>query len=198
MKIPSLIRKCYPVITLVVVVLLFFFVGITLASSGGEHGTKGWVATDTYRVMNFAVLAIALFFLLRKPVSQALSDRIKGIQNQLRELEEKKKEAEKKIAEYNERLLLLDQEADKIVQEYIKQGEEAKVRILEQAKIAAEKLEDQARRSIEHEFKQAKLELQEDILEKALVKAEEIINNKITTADQDKLIDEYLEKVVAS
>ena len=51
---------------------------------------------------------------------------------------------------------------------------------------------------IEHEFKQAKLELQEDILEKALVKAQEIINTKITTADQDKLIDEYLEKVVAS
>ena len=198
MKIPSLIRKHYPVIDLVVVMLMFFVVGITLASSGEEHGTKGWIATDTFRVMNFAVLAIALFFLLRKPVAQALSDRIKGIQNQLSELEEKKKEAEKKLAEYNERLSHLDQEADKIIQAYIKQGEEAKVRILEQAKIAAEKLEDQARRSIEHEFKQAKLELQEDILEKALVKAQEIINTKITTADQDKLIDEYLEKVVAS
>ena len=198
MKIPSLIRKHYPVIALVVVMLMFFVVGITLASSGEEHGTKGWIATDTFRVMNFAVLAIALFFLLRKPVAQALSDRIKGIQNQLIELEEKKKEAEKKLAEYNERLSHLDQEADKIIQAYIKQGEEAKVRILEQAKIAAEKLEDQARRSIEHEFKQAKLELQEDILEKALVKAEAMINTKITTEDQDKLVDEYLEKVVAS
>jgi hypothetical protein len=29
------------------------------------------------------------------------------------------------------------------------------------------------------------------------VKAEEMINNKITTEDQDKLVDEYLEKVVA-
>ena len=198
MKIPSLIRKHYPVIAFVVVMLMFFVVGITLASSGEEHGTKGWIATDTFRVMNFAVLAIALFFLLRKPVAQALSDRIKGIQNQLSELEEKKKEAEKKLAEYNERLSHLDQEADKIIQAYIKQGEEAKVRILEQAKIAAEKLEDQARRSIEHEFKQAKLELQEDILEKALVKAEAMINTKITTEDQDKLVDEYLEKVVAS
>jgi len=52
-------------------------------------------------------------------------------------------------------------------------------------------------RNIEHEFKQAKIKLQQDILEKALVNAENLIKNKITTQDQDKLVDEYLEKVVA-
>ena len=60
-----------------------------------------------------------------------------------------------------------------------------------------EKLEEQARRNIEHEFKQAKIKLQQDILEKALVNAETLIKNKITSQDQDKLVDEYLEKVVA-
>ena len=198
MKIPHLIRKRYGVMILAAVLLLFLFINITLASSGEDSGPKGWIATDTYRVMNFAVLAIALFLLLRKPVSHALNDRIRGIQDQLSELEEKKKEAEKKLTEYNEKLSLLDQEAEKIIQEYIRQGEEAKVRILEEAKAAAEKLEDQARRNIEHEFKQTKLRLKEDILGKALAQAEEIIKSKITVSDQSKLIDEYLEKVVTS
>jgi len=142
-------------------------------------------------------LAIALFWLLRKPASKALNARIQGIKDQLSELEAKKKDAEKELAGYKERLSLLEQESGKLVQEYIRQGEEAKARILEEAKQAAEKLEEQARRNIENEFKQAKLQLQEDILEKALVEAEALIKKKITTEDQDKLVGEYLEKVVA-
>lgn len=184
----------------VVMVLILSFSGIAIGSSEEGHGeteAKGWSATDTYRVMNFVVLALALFFLLRKPASQALGARIKGIKGQLEELEERKKDAEKELAEYNEKLSLLDQEAGKIVQSYIKQGNEAKARILKEAKSAAQKLEEQAKRNIEHEFKRAKLELQEDILEKSLLKAEEIIKNKITVEDQKKQIDEYLEKVVA-
>jgi len=51
--------------------------------------------------------------------------------------------------------------------------------------------------TIEHEFQQAKVELQEEILQKALVKAEEIITTKIKAEDQDRLVDEYIEKVVS-
>ncbi|MFV9644459.1 MAG: F0F1 ATP synthase subunit B, partial [Desulfobacterales bacterium] len=176
---------------------ILIFSGVAFGSSGGEHEAKGWVATDTYKVMNFTVLVVALFFLLRKPVAQALSSRIKGIQDQLDELEVKKKEAEKKLAEYNERLTLLDKEAEKIVAEYIKQGNEAKARILEEAESEATKLEEQARRNIDSEFKQAKSKLQEEIFEKAIIKAEEMIKSEINSEDQDKLINEYLEKVVA-
>jgi len=39
--------------------------------------------------------------------------------------------------------------------------------------------------------------LQEEIIQKALVKAEEIIKARITDDDQNRLVDEYLEKVVA-
>ncbi len=185
------------IVLIAMAVLLFCFIGVVVASSGGEGGTKGWVATDWYRVMNFSVLAIALFWLLRKPASKALNARIQGIKDQLSELEAKKNSAEKELAGYKERLALLEKESEKLIEEYIRQGEEAKARILEEAKQAAEKLEEQARRNIENEFKQAKIQLQEDILEKALVQAEALITEKITTEDQDKLVDEYLEKVVA-
>ncbi len=183
--------------TVVIMLLLFLFSGVVAASGGGGQESKGWVATDTYKVMNFSVLAIGLFLLLRKPISQALNGRIKGIKEQLSELEEKKEAAEKKLAEYNERFLKLDKEAKQIVAEYIKQGNEAKARILKEAESAVVKLEEQAKKNIENEFKKAKSKLQEEILEQALVKAEEIIKSKIDTKDQDRLVDEYLEKVVA-
>jgi len=193
-------RRWFFSVIMAVVLLMLICGGVSMASSGGEHGgsaKKGWVATDTYRVMNFSVLAIALFFILRKPMSQALDSRIKGIKDQLSDLEAKKEEAEKQLAQYNQKLSLLDKESEKIVSEYIRQGNEAKERILKEAESAAEKLEEQAKKNIEHEFKQAKERLQEEILEKALAKAEGMVKNSITSDDQDRLVDEYLEKVVA-
>jgi F-type H+-transporting ATPase subunit b len=177
--------------------LLIFSLGEALGEEREkENEQKRWVATDTYRVMNFVVLAAALFFLLRKPASQALAGRIKGIKNQLSELESKKEAAEKQLAEYNKRLSFLDQEAEKIVDEYIRQGNEAKAKILQQAVAAVEKLNEQAKKTIEYEFKQATMKLQEEILEKALAKAEGIIREKISSEDQNRLVDEYIEKVV--
>lgn len=163
----------------------------------GEGGSKGWVATDTYRVMNFSVLFIGLFLVLKKPVAQALGGRIQGIKEQLVELEEKKKAAEAKLAQYDAKMAELDQEAESLLAEYVKQGEDAKVRILKEAEAAAEKLQEQASKNIEYEFQLAKAELKAEIVEKALAKAEAIIKEKINSDDQEKLVDEYLEKVVA-
>jgi F-type H+-transporting ATPase subunit b len=185
--------------------LFFFFVaGTALASSGnGENGGdshgayQGWVSTDTYRIMCFVVLAGALFFLLKKPVPTALNARIKGIRDQLTELEIKKRSAEKQLSQCNEKLSLLNEEAEKIIAGYIQQGEEARTRIILSAESTAEKLENQARRNIEHEFQKAKVGLQAEIIGRALAKAEQIIKKRISVGDQNRLVDEYLNKVVA-
>jgi F-type H+-transporting ATPase subunit b len=190
-------KKIAAAICILVLIFSVLSISSVMASSEGGGGTKGWVSTDTFRVINFVVLAVALVFILRKPLSQALSSRIKGIKEQLEDLEARKTEAEKKLAEYKEKLALLEGEAEKIIDDYVKQGQEAKSRILKEAESSAEKLKVQARRNIEHEFEQAKLKLQEEIFATSLQKAEEIIKNKITADDQDRIVDEYLKKVVA-
>jgi F-type H+-transporting ATPase subunit b len=190
-------KKNSAVILLILLFLFGFSLPTALSASGEDAGAKGWVATDWFRVMNFTVLVVALVFVLRKPLSQALGARITGIKNQLEDLEARKADAEKQLAEYSEKLSLLEKESEKIVEDYIKQGNEAKARILKEAESAAEKLQTQARRNIEHEFKQAKLKLQEEIFETSLVKAEEILKGKISGEDQDRLVNEYLRKVEA-
>jgi F-type H+-transporting ATPase subunit b len=190
-------KKLAAAIFVLALAFLMFSISTAVASSGGEEGAKGWVSTDTFRVINFLVLVIALVFVLRKPLSQALGSRIKGIKEQLEDLEARKAEAERKLAEYKDKLAQLEKEAEKVIDDYIKQGNEAKSRILKEAEAAAEKLKAQARRNIEHEFEQAKLKLQEEIFETSLQKAEEIIKNKISADDQDRIVDEYLKKVVA-
>lgn len=172
--------------------------GLAFASTSGGHGEGhgGWTPIDTYRVMNFAVLAIALFFLLRKPVTEFLNNRILGIRQQLNDLEEQKIAAEKKLVEYNEKLSALNQEAEKIIGDYRKQGEMARTRILQEAEAAAAKLEEQARHNIEFEFAQARKKLEIEIFEKAMAKAEDKLKNLINEDDQDRLVQEYLNKVV--
>ena len=200
MKIVRFIRRHSRTIIPAASTFLFIFAGIALASSGGEHGAaapKGWVATDTYKVMNFAVLAIALFYIARKPVAEFFSSRVKGIKDELADLEEKKAAAEKSLAEYAQKMASLDQETKSIVDSYVRQGEEAKQRILAEAEAQAAKLEETAKRNIEQEFKAAKLKLQQEIAEKALEQAESLVKNSINSEDQDRLVDEYLDKVVA-
>ncbi|MGD9306946.1 MAG: ATP synthase F0 subunit B [Desulfobacterales bacterium] len=197
------IKKAPVAVICILLIVLMFSAGLVFAATGGEHGSgegsgaKGWVATDWFRLINFVVLAGILIFVLRKPVSEALGSRIEGIKAQLADLEAQKEDAEKKLAAYNEKLSQLEKEAEKIVSDYIQQGNEAKARIIQEAEAAAEKLQSQARRNIEHEFERAKQQLQQEILEKSLVKAEEIIKGKITAKDQDRLVDEYLAKVVS-
>jgi len=189
-------KKHRAILICLVLVFVSLSLGTALAASGGDSGSKGWQNTDWFRVMNFVVLAGVLFFILRKPVSQALSSRIKDIKEQLESLEVQKTEAEKQLAQYNEKLSQLESEAEKIVDGYIKQGNEAKAKILKEAERTAEKLQDQAKRNIEHEFAKAKQKLQQEVVESSLQKAEESLKKKITAQDQDKLVDEYLIKVV--
>ena len=173
--------------------------GVALASSGGgEHvaESKHWITTDTARVMNFVVLMSLLVFVLRKPVANALSGRIDTIRDELDTLETQKADAEKTLAEYETKIATLESEVEVILAQYKEQGETAKKRIFAEAELHAAKLEEQAKRNIDHEFKAARAGLKAEIMALALEKAEELIQEKISADDQDKLVDDYLNKVV--
>ncbi len=201
MKIMNFIQKRYKSIFAMAGLILFMGAGLVFASSAGETEAAehvGWLAIDTYKVINFAVLAGALFYLARKPVKEFFSSRITSIKDELADLEQKKADAEKALAVYAEKIANLDKESEKIVADYVKQGEEAKKRILAEAELQAEKLEEMAKRNIEQEFKAAKASLLQQVAEKAFQRAEGMVRESISPEDQDRLVDDYLAKVVAS
>jgi len=163
-------------------------------AEGGHHG--GWAKTDTYKVMNFAVLAAVLGFLFLKMGRPALAARITSIQKELDDLAAKKEAAKKELAEYEARLSGLAQESERIVADYIRQGERVRDKILAEASLAADRLQDQARRHMEHEIKDARAALTAEIVDKAMAASEKIIRTNINSDDQDRLVAEFLEKVV--
>lgn len=188
-------KKHVAISGIVVTIVTIATATVWAAADGEVHNS--WLEIDTWKTLNFAVLAIALFLLGRKPVKAFFSSRTKEIADEIRDLEQKKADAEKQLAEYQAKFKNLDQESKQIIEDYIKQGEKAKERIIAQAEAQAVKLEDMAKRNIEQEFKAARLQLQQDIAEIAIEKAEAVIRESISSDDQDKLVDDYLKKVVA-
>jgi len=185
-------------ISLLVVVSVLFTFGLVWASSEGGGGGIDKGKDLIWRIMNFGVLAAVLFFLLRKPLAKGLASRRQGIKDQLDDLEKQKQEAAKQLAEYKEKLSRLDEETEKIIAQYIQDGEAAKAKIIEEAKAVSEKLQVQAKKNIEHEFDKAKQELKAEMAEQAVAMAEELIKKHITDEDQEQIIDEYLTKVVVA
>ncbi len=181
---------------LILSVLLVF--GSVWASSGGGGVGLDKTKDLILRIINFTVLAGVLIFLLRKPVAKGLESRRQGIRDQLDDLQKQKAEAEKELAQYKEKLSQLDKEVGNIVAEYVKDGEAAKAKIIEEAKAAAEKLREQAKKNIEHEFEKARHELKMEISEQAVTMAEKLIKKSIKDKDQERIIGEYLTKVVVA
>ncbi|MDP2799164.1 MAG: F0F1 ATP synthase subunit B [Deltaproteobacteria bacterium] len=178
-------------------VLLYYTMVFASAGQGGEHGYSSKLWWDlVWRTMNFIILAAVLFKVLKKPIGNLLSGRQASIKDNFDELDAKKVEAEKRYAEYEKKLSTIEQEAKKVVQEYIEQGEAEKRRIIEEAQKAAELIKKQAQFAVEQEMKRAKLALSAEAAELSVKLAEDIIKKNLNESDHKKLIDEYIAKVV--
>jgi F-type H+-transporting ATPase subunit b len=179
---------------------------ICLALCLGAQGL-GWCAEDGHggggqwidfvkRLVNFAIMVGLLVWLLKKPVAQYFASRRETIQKTLADLEQKKAEAESQCAEYKAKLAALDKETEKIVAEYVEEGEAERRRIVEEAQKQADYIKQQAQLAISQEIRAARESLQEEIAELSAATAEDILKNNIRPEDQERLIDEFMTKVV--
>jgi F-type H+-transporting ATPase subunit b len=149
------------------------------------------------RVLNFGIMVGVLIFIFKKlNVKAFFAKRTESIANTLNELEVKKKEAEKTYEEYKQKLSQLDKETDRILQEYIEQGEREKAKIIANAEKAAAEIREQTDVAIEQEIKSAKEVLQKEIAELSVTAAEVLLKEKIGEEDQQKLVDDFMTKVV--
>ncbi len=183
--------------TLTVMSVLLYYTMVFASGQSGGHGYSSKLWWDlVWRAMNFTILAAVLFKVLKKPISNLLSGRQASIKDKFDELDVKKSEAEKRYAEYERKLSTIEQEAKKVIQEYIEQGEAEKKRIIEDAEKTAESIKKQAQFAVEQEMKRAKLVLSAEAAELSVKLAEDLIKKNLNESDHKKLINEYIAKVV--
>ena len=208
---------------LVCVLMVFFFVCGPAYASGGEdaavdhaahdsavathgdaHGEGGHGAHDSgkkmedliYRAVNFSLLVIILFFVVRKtPIKDYFSNRINEIKNNFEELSKEKELAEKRYADLEQKLKDFEASRQEIIDQYKAEGAAEKDKIISEAEQRATQILEQAELTIQREIKAAGDKLKQEVLDSAAKKAQEILTKEMKESDQDHLVDEFIKSV---
>ena len=149
-----------------------------------------------WKATNLTILVVLLYKLLANRIKTYFKKRRISIENAITEAEKTKREAEKKYEELKEKLQNIDKEAEKITELFRKEGLAEKERIIEGAKKEAEKIKRQAIQTIEQEATRARLAIRKELAEAMVKTAAELISKKQNNKDNERIIKEYIEKVV--
>jgi F-type H+-transporting ATPase subunit b len=201
--------------------MVFLFVcGASYASSGGEHAVHDTTAvsgseaqgehgggagahdsgkkmTDLiYRVINFSLLVIILFVVVKKtPIKDFFANRIEEIKNNFEDLNKEKELAEKRYQELEEKLKDFEASRQEIIDQYKAEGAAEKDKIIAEAGQRAKQILRQAELTIQREIQAAGEMLKQEILDDAAKRAQEILAKEMKESDQDHLVDEFIKSV---
>ncbi len=164
---------------------------------GGRGGDRSGDLRDLlYRFINFALLVIILFVVIRKSgLKESLSGRIKAIRQRLDDLRKGKEEAETKYQDLENMLRDFQRNKKDIVEQFKKEGLAEKEKIIAAAKERAKQIGEQAEMTIQQEMQSARDRLKQEVVDLAVTRARDIIAKGITEKDQDQLVNEFIERV---
>ncbi|MEW6388002.1 MAG: ATP synthase F0 subunit B [Thermodesulfobacteriota bacterium] len=171
--------------------------GVAGASEAGHGGVSPAMVTDLiWRTVNFLIFAAILVKLVSRPAKEFFAKRSQDIALSLKDLEEQKAAAAQALKEAEAQLAQVAAEREKIIRQYQAEGEAEKAKILEKAEMVAARIKEMAALTIEQESKKAAQELKQEAVAKATQMAEDLLKKKITHADHERLVEDYLHKVV--
>jgi len=169
-------------------------------ASGGEEGYHGIDAemwkNYAYRIVNFIIFIFLMYKFGGAKIAAFFGGRRNQIKKDLEDLEVRKAEAEKKLADVETGIRNMEQEKAAILAEAKLQGEAIKNAIIEKAKADAAQMQVQAKTSAENEARAAFDRVRAEIADQVIEQATKIVREKLTEKDHERLVDEYLTKVV--
>lgn len=163
-------------------------------SAEGEHH-EGGGGGKLWLTINFVILVAGIVILWVKVLRGMLDKRASGIKQAMEEANAAKEAAERKSAEYREKLSLLEKRIAGIQESLRAEGEAEKKRIIAEAEASAVKFKEQARAAAEQEVKKARIEIRGEIAGIAAGMAEEILKRELKNEDQERIIKGYVDNL---
>lgn len=182
-------------ILLVLSASLLLIPAVVLAA-GGSHADSGVLLKDfLYRIFNFALMVGLLVYFVAKPIRNGLRARREAIEKMLADAQEARAAAEAKHREYSEKLAKATEEIAQIRVAIKREGELERDRILLSAREMATKIEQEAENKAAGLVTKARAELREEAARLAVNMAAELLQKQVNASDQQRLVDEYMQKV---
>jgi F-type H+-transporting ATPase subunit b len=147
------------------------------------------------RLLNFAILAGGLAYLLKTPLANYLKRRAEQISRDLVEAEQLRATAGEQIAQINEQLRALPGELEVLKARGADEIAAEETRIRQAAEAARARLLEQTRREVDQRVRVARQELLREAADLAVGVAAERIQRDLTPEGHVRLVDRYAEQV---
>ncbi len=148
-----------------------------------------------FQFVNFAILAFALVYFLRKPLKTYLLNRRRTIKEKLEEADRRIGEAEEAKKLYEERLSKLEAEIEAFRVKVLSEMEEERKKVLDDARALASRIGEQARLAYEQEMKEALAKVRSEIAGRTILSAERKMRETFGRQEHDRMVEEFIQKV---
>lgn len=167
-----------------------------LEAHGEGHGTSSPIEWDSdlalWSLVSFLVLLTILWFTAWKPLSTGLDRREARIRQDIAAAEASRINAERMLAEHEQRLSRTQDEVREILAEARRDAEHTKQEILATAQRETEAMRQRAVLEIERSRDQALAELFDYVARNVADATEHVLGRGLTDQDQDRLVHEAL------
>lgn len=178
--------------------LASFVVPALAHADNGEAFTLNDLLSNTQfwgSVVNTVLLLGIIWWFTRKKIATAMQERRAAIADQLEEAKKLHEAAEKRHAEYKERLAHLDKELADLKASILRTGESERDRLIKEAEEKAERMRGETRGMIDSRLRQLEKDLHEEAIKMAIDAARAELESKTSGDDQTRLAKEYLAAV---
>ena len=152
-------------------------------------------STAIFAIINFCILVVGLKIFLYKPVCNMLDSRKEEVANNLNSAEEAKMEAQKLRDEYAAQLQNARSEAQDIINQAAKIGEQAKADIVNEAREEAARMTAKAQAEIAREKTEALNAIRDEIADLAVLAASKVVGKTIDVADHQNMVNNFVKEV---
>jgi F-type H+-transporting ATPase subunit b len=147
---------------------------------------------ELWKFANLAIFAGVGIYILRKPISQALSARRGAIQQELISAQNERDQALARVAEADSLLGRLDDDVRRVQEQAREEATSERQRISASTEREVEKLKQQAQREMETAGKLARKDLRQFLAEKSVQMARDSIRTQMRPEDDTALIRESI------
>jgi F-type H+-transporting ATPase subunit b len=168
----------------------------TAAADGGVLGSLGINPTlFGFQLINFAIVAAIVWFVILKPLTSKMTERQKMIDESLANVDKIQEKLAKGERDYQERIDTAKVEANKIIEKAGVQAEQLSESMKIKAREDIEQLVDQAKRNIEVERDQTIQQIKSNTATMIIAAVEKVLSQKLDSAKDQKLVEEMVSKI---
>ena len=147
-----------------------------------------------YQLVAFIILLALLKKFAFGPLIGIMKKREEHVAGEIEAAEASRKEALGYLEEQREIVKQSRVEAGQLIENAKQQGELQREDIIKQARAEAERVKESAKREIVQEKEKAVAALREQVASLSVLIASKVIEKELTVADQEKLINEYIQE----